>query len=129
MKACHQGWFKFTSKYPEINKSHQDNDIVDSNETTIQSSEKDVWETEGRFYHDTKRKNHHAAIKDLKDKCKLNRRSNSTDRKDEKPEPGKKCSTSIIIISSSSSIIKMNWIMRDLRDLFPMYFKSLPKEN
>ncbi|XP_039865487.1 uncharacterized protein LOC120719989 isoform X1 [Simochromis diagramma] len=85
MKACHQGWFQDTCKYPEINKSHQDNDIVDSNETTTQSSEKD--ETEGRFYHDTKRKNHHAAIKDLKDKCKLNRRSNSTDRKDEKPEP------------------------------------------
>lgn len=49
MKACHQGWFQDTCKYPEINKSHQDNDIVDSNETTIQSSEKDVWETEGRF--------------------------------------------------------------------------------
>ncbi|XP_019214938.1 uncharacterized protein LOC109202271 [Oreochromis niloticus] len=87
MKACHQGWFKFTCKYPEINKSYQDNDIVDFNETTIQSSENDVWETEGRLYHDTKSKNHQAAVKDLKQKCKLNRSSNLTDRKDEKPEP------------------------------------------
>ncbi|KAL3978795.1 hypothetical protein ACER0C_019857 [Sarotherodon galilaeus] len=88
MKACHQGWFQDTCKYPEINKSYQDNDIVDSNGTTIQSSENDVWETKGRFslYHDTKIKNLQAAIKDLEQKCKLYQRLNLTDRKDEKLE-------------------------------------------
>lgn len=90
MKACHQGWFQDTCKYLEINKTYQDFDIIDSSGTTNQSSENDVWDINGGFslYRDTKSKNHQAAIKDLKQKCKLNQRSNSTDRKDEKPEPG-----------------------------------------
>ncbi|XP_044039615.1 uncharacterized protein LOC122870041 isoform X2 [Siniperca chuatsi] len=89
VKGCPKGWVEFTWKYPKTNRNYQSIDIQCAipKETTIQSTQKNVWENKGSvsLYHDTKNKNLRVVIKQLKPedsgkyKCNKHGRSQKTD--------------------------------------------------
>lgn len=98
VRACHHRWAEITCKYPETNNTYQSTDVVLSNGTPVETSKKDVWEENGRFflYHDTKNKNLKVTIKHVKEqefgeyRCRFFQKSNSPDIQEGKLETGKK---------------------------------------
>ncbi|XP_035857875.1 polymeric immunoglobulin receptor-like isoform X5 [Sander lucioperca] len=66
VKGCTDGWVEFTCKSPK-NKIYQKVDVVKGSKTIIQSTEKNVWQTEGRFsvHHDRENRKLRVVIKQL----------------------------------------------------------------
>ncbi|KAK1901869.1 CMRF35-like molecule 8 [Dissostichus eleginoides] len=68
VKGCRGGWVDFTCGYPKKNEEYARIDLVrKNNRIIIQTTQKDVWESEGRFsmYQDKERKNIRVVIKEI----------------------------------------------------------------
>ncbi|CAI5686613.1 unnamed protein product [Oreochromis niloticus] len=134
VRACHHRWAQITCKYPKTNNTYQYIDVVLSNETTVQSSKKDVWENKGRLclYHDTKNKNLKVAIKHVKERefgeyrCIFFQRPNSSDIQEGKLENElENCPRTFLSVYRTANTT----ITCDYPDVYEPHIKFFCKKN
>ncbi|XP_039654355.1 uncharacterized protein LOC120557797 isoform X2 [Perca fluviatilis] len=95
VKGCTDGWVEFTCKYPK-NNTYSSVDVVKDNQTIIETTQKNVRQTKGRFsvYNDGKNKSLRVVIKPLQQEdsgeyeCKFDQESDPANEVDLRVDDG-----------------------------------------